>query len=165
MRDALARDYEPYGEPFEFEWRSDRQRRLRAVREREDATNRFSRSASEPADELAASPEPGRGIFDIAATEPATETDIPERRNAPEPDFLRRPAAPADETDFLKRLNAAPERRTVRIAGQARPPRRREPVAKGMAERPDRMAFWAVGLGIFMVVIAAVTGDAGAATP
>ena len=65
----------------------------------------------------------------------------------------RRPAAPraADGT--------APARRTVRINGQAPAPRRRPEPTGGLAARPDRPARWAFGLGLFMILMAVVTGD------
>lgn len=51
-----------------------------------------------------------------------------------------------------------PERRTVRIRGQvAAPPRRRSTATAQFAGRPDRMAMWAVMLGLFMVFMAIIT--------
>lgn len=49
--------------------------------------------------------------------------------------------------------------RTVKIRGQATPPRRRPavPVAR-YDQHPDRAAQWALFLGVFMVVVAIVTG-------
>ena len=55
------------------------------------------------------------------------------------------------------------ERRTIRISGQAPAPRRRpEVVVDRFAGRPDRPARWAFALGIFMVLMAILTGDPGA---
>jgi translation initiation factor IF-2 len=57
-------------------------------------------------------------------------------------------------------------RPTVRITGQAarRPPRPR-PSASARRSRPDRLALWAVALGLFMAFMAAVTAEAAAADP
>jgi hypothetical protein len=54
--------------------------------------------------------------------------------------------------------------RTVRIKGQATPPRRRPERSSSVqidryARRPDRTAQWALFMGVFMVVIAVVTGS------
>lgn len=54
--------------------------------------------------------------------------------------------------------------RTVKIRGQATPPRRRpmidtsRPIAR-YDQHPDRAAQWALFLGVFMVVVAIVTGS------
>lgn len=57
-------------------------------------------------------------------------------------------------------------RPTVRITGQAarRPPRPR-PSASARRSRPDRLALWAVALGLFMAFMAAATAEAAAADP
>lgn len=49
--------------------------------------------------------------------------------------------------------------RTVKIRGQATPPRRRPavPIAR-YDQHPDRAAQWALFLGVFMVIVAIVTG-------
>jgi hypothetical protein len=51
------------------------------------------------------------------------------------------------------------ERRTIQIKGQTVPPplRRRTPAATRMSARPDRLALWAVLLGLVMIAIAAGT--------
>lgn len=51
------------------------------------------------------------------------------------------------------------ERRTIQIRGQVAPPprRRRSPTANGISARPDRLALWAVLLGLVMIAIAAGT--------
>ena len=54
------------------------------------------------------------------------------------------------------------ERRTVTITGQptkARP-RRRSATQQQIAAQPDRIALWAVLLGLFLVVVAAGTANA-----
>ena len=48
-------------------------------------------------------------------------------------------------------------RRTVQIKGQVAPPRRRSPAAAQISARPDRVAMWAVMLGLFLVFMAVVT--------
>jgi hypothetical protein len=47
----------------------------------------------------------------------------------------------------------------VKIRGQATPPRRRPavPIAR-YDQHPDRAAQWALFLGVFMVIVAIVTG-------
>jgi hypothetical protein len=55
-----------------------------------------------------------------------------------------------------------PQRRTVTITGQperARP-RRRSAAQQHLAAQPDRIALWAVLLGLFLVVVAAGTANA-----
>ena len=55
----------------------------------------------------------------------------------------------------------AGERRTVRITGHPdRPPPRRRTVESQLGGRPDRIAKWAVLLGVFLVAIAAATARA-----
>jgi len=51
------------------------------------------------------------------------------------------------------------ERRTIQIKGQTAPPPRRRPsrTATRMSARPDRLALWAVLLGLVMIAIAAGT--------
>lgn len=57
----------------------------------------------------------------------------------------------------------ADERRTVQVrAGRHAPPARRRRRASAVtgAVGPDRLALWAVGLGVFMAFMAAVTAGA-----
>ncbi len=50
------------------------------------------------------------------------------------------------------------ERRTVKITGQATPPRRRpSPTVTRMSARPDRIAMYAVLLGIVLILMAILT--------
>ena len=61
--------------------------------------------------------------------------------------------------------DAAPaaERRTIAITGRPTtpPPRRRpSPAAQRISARPDRVALWAVLLGLFMVLMAVATANA-----
>lgn len=59
---------------------------------------------------------------------------------------------------------AANGRRTVKITGHPVPARRRSSTAAARVEaRPDRIALWAVLLGLFLVFMAVAT--AGAVTP
>ncbi len=51
------------------------------------------------------------------------------------------------------------ERRTVRISGQPAPPRRRPaPSSRAMAG-PDRLALYAVLLGLFLIFMAVITAS------
>ncbi len=54
-------------------------------------------------------------------------------------------------------------RRTVQITGRPDPYRRPSRTTTQIKSRPDRVAFWAVLLGIFMVFMAVVTAQADAA--
>ncbi len=50
--------------------------------------------------------------------------------------------------------------RTVRIRGQATPARRRPAIQVDRYDRhPDRAAQWALFMGVFMVVVAIITGS------
>ena len=53
-------------------------------------------------------------------------------------------------------------RRTVQITGRPDPYRRPSRTATQIKSRPDRVAFWAVLLGVFMVFMAVVTAQADA---
>jgi hypothetical protein len=52
------------------------------------------------------------------------------------------------------------ERRTITIAGQPTPPRRRRSVVEAQMAQPDRIALWAFLLGLFLVAVAAGTAHA-----
>jgi hypothetical protein len=54
------------------------------------------------------------------------------------------------------------ERRTITITGNPTPARsrRRSPAQAQIAARPDRVALWAVVLGMFLVAVAAATAHA-----
>jgi rare lipoprotein A (peptidoglycan hydrolase) len=54
-------------------------------------------------------------------------------------------------------------RRTVKITGRPEPYRRPSRTTTQIKSRPDRVAFWAVLLGVFMVFMAVVTAQADAA--
>jgi hypothetical protein len=55
-----------------------------------------------------------------------------------------------------------PQRRTVTITGQPGPARssRREIAQRQLVAQPDRVAFWAFLLGLFLVAVAAATANA-----
>ena len=58
---------------------------------------------------------------------------------------------------------AANGRRTVKITGQPVPARRRRSATASQIEaRPDRIALWAVLLGLFLVFMAVATANAAA---
>jgi hypothetical protein len=82
----------------------------------------------------------------------------PSRRNASP---RRKPSSPAYDSG-RSRIDEAGVR-TVKIRGQATPARRRaqnlyeRPMAR-YDQHPDRAAQWALFLGVFMVVVAIVTG-------
>jgi hypothetical protein len=53
------------------------------------------------------------------------------------------------------------ERRTITITGNPTPARRRRsPAQAQIVARPDRIALWAVMLGLFLVAVAAATAHA-----
>ena len=61
------------------------------------------------------------------------------------------------------RYAAAPmaEVRTIRIDSSRPAPRRKpDPVKAAVGARPDRVAMWAVMLGVFLTAVAAATGHA-----
>jgi hypothetical protein len=56
---------------------------------------------------------------------------------------------------------APAERRTITITGNPTPARRRRsPAQAQIVARPDRIALWAVMLGLFLVAVAAATAHA-----
>ncbi len=55
---------------------------------------------------------------------------------------------------------AVAERRTIQIAGQPTPARRRRSVVEAQMAQPDRIALWAFLLGLFLVAVAAGTAHA-----
>ncbi|MBJ7354292.1 MAG: hypothetical protein JHC98_05650 [Thermoleophilaceae bacterium] len=77
--------------------------------------------------------------------------------HAPRPERARR--APVEEKSRI----GADGVRTVKISGQATPPRRRGSRSLAVQidrydRRPDRAAQWALFMGIFMIVVAIATG-------
>lgn len=71
----------------------------------------------------------------------------------------RAPRPAADAYDSGRSRFDADGVRTVKIRGQATPARRRPsaPIAR-YDQHPDRAAQWALFLGVFMVIVAIVTG-------
>jgi hypothetical protein len=66
--------------------------------------------------------------------------------------------APATEAHTPAPGSAAvAERRTIQIAGQPAPARRRRSVVEAQMAQPDRIALWAFLLGLFLVAVAAGT--------
>jgi hypothetical protein len=112
-------------------------------------SRRFERAADEDADGPVAEPVPlrptgdttgrGSGRFERSAG-PAQPR---EAHTPPAPD----PAVVA-------------ERRTVQIAGEPTPARRRRSVVEAQMAQPDRIALWAFLLGLFLVAVAAGTAHA-----
>ena len=54
---------------------------------------------------------------------------------------------------------APPGRRTIRIDSRPAPRRRPSPTTAALTAKPDRVAMWAVGLGLFMAFMAIATGS------
>ena len=83
-----------------------------------------------------------------------------------EPRSTRHLRAVADDFPRTATQDYAPTyaengRRTVRITGQPVPPRRQRSARRSEIEaRPDRIALWAVLLGLFLVFMAAATASA-----
>lgn len=66
------------------------------------------------------------------------------------------------EEPRLRLVEPEPERRTITITGNPTPvrSRRRSPAQAQIVARPDRIALWAVMLGLFLVFVAAATAHA-----
>ena len=80
------------------------------------------------------------------------------RRAYPEQERRERPELRI--VDEPPRRDPVTGRRTVLIRGQTvPPPRRRSPAAAQISARPDRVAMWAVMLGLFMAGMAVITGS------
>lgn len=62
----------------------------------------------------------------------------------------------------LRLVEPEAERRTITITGNPTPvrSRRRSPTQAQIVARPDRVALWAVMLGLFLVLVAAATAHA-----
>jgi hypothetical protein len=91
----------------------------------------------------------------------ALRDDYEEHRGSARPD-LRLIEAEAHPRR-ADRYSAAPmaEVRTIRIDSSRPAPRRRpDPVRAAVGGRPDRVAMWAVMLGVFLTAVAAATGHA-----
>jgi hypothetical protein len=97
-------------------------------------SGRFARVAGEDGPVVEAVP--------LRPAEDAT-SDVPRK--------FERSVAPTGGTDPV------PQRRTIQIAGQPTPPRRRRSVVEAQMAQPDRIALWAFLLGLFLVAVAAGT--------
>ena len=74
--------------------------------------------------------------------------------------FLSRPHLELVEDPPPLRERPTGERRTVRISGQPTPARRRRPAASSrVTAAPDRLALYAVLLGVFLVLMAVLTAS------
>src|SRR4051794_29000825 len=107
--------------------------------------------------EHVANPPPRRRDLSVAATTP--DWLLPD----PEPDAPRGPSRAATAwAEGRTPLRAAPNpnRRTVSITGQTVAPRRRPSTVSRVGPRPDRIAGWAVLLGLFLVFVAEATAHA-----
>jgi hypothetical protein len=83
--------------------------------------------------------------------------------HAPRPERVRRAPVTDSQVDGKSRIDADGVR-TVKISGQATPPRRSS-AQRSLAvqidrydRRPDRAAQWALFMGVFMIVVAIATG-------
>src|SRR4051794_35595517 len=114
------------------------------------------RRRTEP--EHASSPRSQKRELTVAATTP--DWLLPD----PEPTAPRGPSRAATAwAEGRTPLRAAPDpnRRTITITGQTVAPRRRPSVtASRVGPRPDRIAGWAVLLGLFLVFVAEATAHA-----
>src|SRR5829696_5218412 len=67
---------------------------------------------------------------------------------------------PSPATAAPPPLPAPGERRTVRISGRPTPPSRRRPAASSrVVSTPDRLALYAVLLGLFLIFMAVITAS------
>src|SRR3954469_21048434 len=107
--------------------------------------------------EHASSPRSQKRELSVAATTP--DWLLPD----PEPTAPRGPSRAATAwAEGRTPLRAAPDptRRTVTITGQTVAPRRRPVTSRRTNPRPDRIAAWAVALGLFLVFVAEATAHA-----
>jgi hypothetical protein len=104
----------------------------------------------------------GERVDDPFAVEPLREPRHP-APDAPAGVGSTRSGSPRSEPPRRMRWEEPPAgRRTVQITGHPTPaPRRRSPTAAQISSRPDRVALWAVMLGLFLVLMAAATARAG----
>ena len=75
---------------------------------------------------------------------------------------LRDDEYPIEDRPRLRLVEPDDERRTITITGHPTPARsrRRSSAQAQIAARPDRVALWAVLLGLFLVAVAAGTANA-----
>jgi hypothetical protein len=95
------------------------------------------------------------GRFERAADEAPVAEPVPlrpaEDATSPVPRRFERAPSPAGSSE------PPAERRTIQIAGQPTPARRRRSVVEAQMAQPDRIALWAFLLGLFLVAVAAGT--------
>jgi hypothetical protein len=95
----------------------------------------------------------------VAATTP--DWLLPDVTEPPAPRGPSRAATAWAEGRTPLRAAPNPNRRTVQITGQTvAPPRRRPSAASRVGPRPDRIAGWAVVLGLFLAFVAEATAHA-----
>lgn len=94
--------------------------------------------------------------YDVAIDPPAPRARRPRGEHF-DADYMPRAVRPYQSE--RSRIDADGVR-TVRISGQATPARRRPAISVDRFDRhPDRAAQWALFLGVFMVVVAIITGS------
>ena len=138
--------------------------------ERAPRTGRFDRPSA-PTRRPAGDHRPAR----TAARERRAEPHAPRRRERPEPEnWLEPPTPPAPKPPATVEAAAAPaakpERRTIQIRGQVDrvagvspvpspgPQRHRGRMPhERVGPRPDRVALWAVLLGLLLILVAAIS--------
>jgi hypothetical protein len=93
--------------------------------------------------------------------------DLPRRSGRPELRLIEAEAHPrrADRIAHapmaeVRAVRLDPARSTVRRRAHEARARRRQAVSPRIAGRPDRVAMWAVLLGLFLTAVAAATGHA-----
>lgn len=138
-------DLETYGRPSS-------QRRSAAPRAKSPAPRRRS---AEPSPVVEPSLAAQARVDAIAPFEASiARADVP-TVEAPNTDNAGYEARLAEREEAVRTAGV----RTVKIRGQATPPRRRPAVQiERYDQHPDRAAQWALFLGVFMVVVAIVTG-------
>jgi hypothetical protein len=123
-------------------------------------SGRFERATD--GDGPVAEPVPLRPMEDSTSPVSANHSARPSAHDLSPKRFERRTppgGAPAMEahTTPVPGPAAVAERRTIQIAGQPTPARRRRSVVEAQMAQPDRIALWAFLLGLFLVAVAAGT--------
>jgi hypothetical protein len=125
-------------------------------------SGRFERATD--GDGPVAEPVPLRPAEDSTSPVSAKHSARPSAHDLSPKRFERRtPPAGASAPAMEAHTPAAPgsaavgERRTIQIAGQPTPARRRRSVVEAQMAQPDRIALWAFLLGLFLVAVAAGT--------
>jgi hypothetical protein len=143
--------------------------RHEASRRDPHARTRPAADFERPTDELEVAPRPASASVDAAWMAELAESAMPAPARRPEPapesaaDAVEPDEAPHAEIDVVER--PAEGRRTVVIRGRGAEPEiaprrdRRPPrtVGERLGPRPDRVAAWAVALGVLLILIAILT--------